>query len=42
MKKYIAPQSEVMQFSTDLLQGPNIINIINHSGGEGFDEGDII
>lgn len=39
-KNYIVPQSEVMRFSSQLMQ--DIVNVINHSGGGGFGEGEII
>ena len=39
-KNYIVPQSEVMRFSSQLMQ--DVVNIVNHSGGGGFDESEII
>lgn len=44
-KNYIVPQTEVMQFGSQLMQ--DSMNIVHHSGGSnggggGFDEGYII
>lgn len=39
-KNYIVPQSEVMRFSSQLMQ--DVVNIVNHSGGGGFDESEMI
>ena len=38
-KNYIVPQSEVMQLSSEVIM--DVIGIVHHSGGGGFDEGEI-
>lgn len=38
-KNYKAPQLEVVQLSSELMQGA--IGVVHHSGGGGFDESQI-